>query len=274
MAAKKDMGKGKGKGKPKATKPKVLPVPEKTEGKGLTDNKAANQNQIEILKGKAMVNVGYIVLAKALYENKTKEYYKSHGCETFEEYLGLPEISIGRAMAYDMMRAYKMFVLDFGFKEEEVQKIDVTKVRELMRLDIPNKAEANRWLNKISTLSRSDIISEVQDAQGKTQTHHAKVTECEPAWHVLKMRLEDKKDRDWLLTTNEVSVCECSTTESKNEMREKDILLQGKEYKLVTVVCPKCKNEKLVIVLTMAVTEVVPKEEEKEKTGDDHAESK
>ena len=206
--------------------------------------KKAKENMVDIQKNKIIISHGYMMLAKALYEHKMGEMFKTLGHETFEDFLAQPEISIPHGTAYDLIKAYRMFVIELKFTLDEIQSVDVTKTKALLRIDIPNKTSAKEWIHKATTLSRSDLITAIQEYQGK-DPEHSKRTQSEDAWQVLKHRLEGRTRNSWFKTKDEISSIGCSAC--GKECDTSDVILSNDNFKLIVVKCLKCKKEELVI---------------------------
>ena len=207
--------------------------------------KNAKENMVDIQKNKIIISHGYMMLAKGLYENREKKYYIELGYETFDDFIAIPEISISRSIAYDLMLAYKTFIVDLKFTGEEIQKIDVTKTRAILRIDIPNKTSAKEWLHKADTLSRSDLMSAIREYQGKEEIEHTKRTECNDAWRILKMRLEGRNRNNWFKTKADINSIACR--KCGKDCETEDIILENSEFKLIVVKCMACKHEELMI---------------------------
>lgn len=100
-----------------------------------------------------------------LYESeKYREQF-----ETFEEFLGTPELSFSRAVAYKSMAVYK-------FTEKykaDITGIDGDKVYRIIK-PIEKSGNLEEWLEKARVLSRSDLATEVRQFCGLAEHDYAK----------------------------------------------------------------------------------------------------
>lgn len=87
--------------------------------------------------------------------NRDRKYYKTLGYETFEEYLGTPEISLSRGYVYKLIKNYELWVQKYNVSPAKLQGIDTEKLY-LVGI-VSNKNDYEEWLEKAKVLSRSDI---------------------------------------------------------------------------------------------------------------------
>lgn len=125
---------------------------------------------------KKNVYLAFRVLGELLYNVKTKELYKTT-YETFEEFLGDPEISFSRITAYKMIKIYAIFVKRLNVWEK-VQDIDSDKL--YMISDVVVHGFADDWIERARTLSRSDLRGllrnedELPELESKPISEHVK----------------------------------------------------------------------------------------------------
>jgi hypothetical protein len=111
---------------------------------------------------KQTVCANLVVIGGLLNEIKANELYKEQ-FETFEEFLGSPEVSMGRATAFKAM-AINAFLVEQKIKAEDVADIDPDKIYRVIRA--AKKQGLGEWLEKARALSRSDLANEVREAVG------------------------------------------------------------------------------------------------------------
>jgi integrase len=87
--------------------------------------------------------------------NRDRRYYKTLGYETFEEYLGTPEISLSRGYVYKLIKNYELWVQKYHVSLAKLHEIDSEKL--YIAGMIATKDNYEEWLEKAKTLSRSDI---------------------------------------------------------------------------------------------------------------------
>jgi hypothetical protein len=212
----------------------------------------AKVNQGRIIAFRSSITNSFVEMARLFAENRDKKYYKVLGCDTFEEWLGTPEISISRAYAYGLMKVHDIYITKYGMQPDEIN-VDISKLLMLNKLEnkglLASKEQAEEWVNKADKLSFSDLKIEVQEATGDnkedTETDMMKKTECEPAWHVLKLRLSGMAKATWLNNDGGAVTCACGKTMTKGNTVE--TLLTGDSYALQAIKCDECKNEWLVL---------------------------
>jgi len=110
-----------------------------------------------IIKIKQSITKDFWNLAIMLKINRDRRYYKTLGYETFEEYLGTPEISLSRGYVYKLIKNYELWVQKYHVSLAKLNEIDSEKL--YLAGMIATKDNYNEWLEKAKTLSRSDIKS-------------------------------------------------------------------------------------------------------------------
>lgn len=102
----------------------------------------------------------FLELGEALYHLEYGKEYKALGHDSFNAYLGDPEVDISRSLAYRLKGVYQRFVLELGspparLLETGAHKLDVIR---------PHVDEGNvdEWLDTAATLSRSDLRYKVR----------------------------------------------------------------------------------------------------------------
>lgn len=125
-------------------------------------NKAFTIHQ-EILQLKNIAGGAFIVIGQRLKEIKEKELFRflgDGGYETFESYLGSPELQFDRRKAYYLMQIYSTFCENLAIKQEDISGIYWTTLRQI--LPVVNKENHEEWIEKARTLSRSDLELELR----------------------------------------------------------------------------------------------------------------
>lgn len=133
----------------------------------------AYTNHQLIIKIKQSITKDFWNLAIMLKINRDRKYYRTLGYETFEEYLGTPEISLSRAYTYKLIKNYELWVQKYRVSPAKLQGIDSEKLY-LVGV-VATKEDYEEWLEKAKVLSRSDIRSLI-----KGEDYEYKVTcpEC------------------------------------------------------------------------------------------------
>jgi len=129
-----------------------------------------------------------IQLGVILAEVQTRELYKEQH-ETFEEFLGSPEVSISRSSAYKAI-AICEFIARNKLQVDEISEIDPDKIYRI--IEVAEKNGINTWLDKARLLSRSDLSEEVRELKGLPTWDQAR-TAREHAKEFLYEYLKEKK---------------------------------------------------------------------------------
>ncbi len=116
------------------------------------------------------VRANFLVMAKLLVQMREERLYKALDYPSFESYLGSLGAEGNRAWLYKLIRAWEVFskkmeVPDKTLIEIGPSKLDViAPLAPAMMLEEHHKAA---WLTKAIVLSKSDLINEVRECQGK-----------------------------------------------------------------------------------------------------------
>lgn len=108
-----------------------------------------------IIKIKQSITKNFWNLAIMLKINRDRKYYKTLGYETFEEYLGTPEISLSRGYVYKLIKNYELWVQKYHVSLARLNEIDSEKL--YLAGMIATKDNYEEWLERAKVLSRSDI---------------------------------------------------------------------------------------------------------------------
>ncbi len=118
----------------------------------------------DIINLKNTVGGAFILIGQRLKAIKEKELYRflgDGGYDTFESYLGSPELQFERRKAYYLIQIYSTFCENFNIKQEDISDIYWTTLREI--LPIINKENHQDWIEKARTLSRTDLNLEIKE---------------------------------------------------------------------------------------------------------------
>lgn len=125
----------------------------------------AQENYNSIVELKQTIGATCFLMGKLLTENKRNGLYKLLGHNTFESFLGTPEISFHRTTAYKHMKIYSEFIEYYKLSQKDLQDIDLDKL--YLILPIIDKNNIQDWLEKARTLSRSDLRIAIQGKKQK-----------------------------------------------------------------------------------------------------------
>ena len=95
-----------------------------------------------------------------------RKLYKEKGCESFNEYIAMPELAFERSTAYAIIGVYEDYI-ESGLSESlDISGIGYYKldrIRQFKELAIEKFKE---WISKARELSLSDLSKEIRIAKG------------------------------------------------------------------------------------------------------------
>ena len=138
----------------------------KKEVKSISTAESIHQKIIILKKD---IGKRFYKLGAYLKQVRDFELYREIGCDSFEEYIGQPELSFKRSTVYSLIGVYE----DFFEKEsnqldiENIEEIDYTKLDKIRRFKYLPNEEFAEWVEKARVLSLSDLIEEIKEAKGE-----------------------------------------------------------------------------------------------------------
>ena len=124
----------------------------------------AKENKESIIIAKFNVAANYLTLAKLLKENRDNSYWKlSDSCDSFDEFLGMPEIGFSRSKAYSLIQIWELYKDKMGIDDHTL--LDVGNSKLLMIAPLVEKDK--EWLHKARLLSKSDLRLEINGVSGR-----------------------------------------------------------------------------------------------------------
>lgn len=105
-------------------------------------------------------------LAALFYHNRTQGYYKMLGYERWQDFVADPETGGYRSSTIrGLILIYRKYVVEMGADKPLLSSIGFSKLRIISPVV---EADPDEWLAKANTLSKSDLILEVKEAQGES----------------------------------------------------------------------------------------------------------
>jgi len=141
-------------------------------GSSQVADEAFNNHQI-IIKIKQSITKNFWNLAVMLKINRDRRYYKTLGYETFEQYLGTPEISLSRGYTFKLIKNYELWVQTYNVSPAKLEGIDSEKL--YLAGMIATKDDYEEWIQKAKDLSRSDIRGLIK---GEDYEYNIREVEC------------------------------------------------------------------------------------------------
>ncbi len=91
-------------------------------------HKEAQANHQRIIALKQEATRSFILLGKALKENKEQRYFEPLGYSTFESYIDSSLVGLARSSVYSLIAVYETFVEKFGYSLKELLEVDYSKL--------------------------------------------------------------------------------------------------------------------------------------------------
>ncbi len=123
----------------------------------------------KILTLKNEIEMDFIKLGGYLKLVNDKKLYIGRGCESFNEYLAMPELSFQRSTAYAIMGVFTDFI-ESGLSEvSDIENIGYYKLDRIRQFISGPKEKLEEWVEKARTLSLSDLNTEIREAKGEPE---------------------------------------------------------------------------------------------------------
>lgn len=111
----------------------------------------------QVVVGCKAIRAAWVHLAAYLHEMNVERLYELLGYETFNEWLGAPEISLSRSHAYALIGSYVEFVIERGIDPSEIHEIEATKLAETLPALRRGDIGVEDAIDDAGSLSRSDL---------------------------------------------------------------------------------------------------------------------
>lgn len=132
----------------------------------------AKFNYDKIKEVKQDIQGQFLNLAFLLVQSRDYRLWEFLNFESFESFLGDPAIALKRSTAYNLMRLYDTFVVKFKVPNDDISKIDRTKLLKICPVIEKLPEHVHEWIDKARELSVSDLNIEVNEAlAGKDVPH-------------------------------------------------------------------------------------------------------
>lgn len=129
----------------------------------VTQAEEAREVEASIVSGCSAIRTAWILLAERLEHFHAERMWAALGYETFEEWLGSPEISLSQSHSYALMEGYRELVKERGLTTDDLAGIEITKVRTVLPALRRGEVEVEDALADARTLSRSDLTEKYAD---------------------------------------------------------------------------------------------------------------
>ena len=122
----------------------------------------AHKNLEGILAAKYNLVANYLVLGLLFKENRDEGLFKLLGYDSFEDFIGSPDVGFSRSKAYGLIRIRELYKEKLGIDDKTLLEIGNAKLA-LIAPVVEKDREG--WLDKAKHLSKSDLRLEI-DGQG------------------------------------------------------------------------------------------------------------
>ena len=135
------------------------------EEKSLIEQSAiAERNLDDILHAKYNVVANYLVLGLLFKENRDNGLFKLLGHDSFEDFLGTPEVGFSRSKAYQLIHIRELYKDKLGVDDKMLLEIGNAKLALIAPVV---ESDKDGWLGKARELSKSDLRVSIAEAGGK-----------------------------------------------------------------------------------------------------------
>lgn len=118
--------------------------------------------QQQVVEQVAGQRSSWVALAGRLSDFHAGKGWTALGLESFNEWLGQPEISLSRAEAYAMISAWRELAVEREVDLDRLAKLDISKVAVVLPAIKDGRVDVDAALADCEALSRSDLRGEYQ----------------------------------------------------------------------------------------------------------------
>lgn len=116
----------------------------------------------ETINKKHLLEVGFLELFSRLKEIRDKELYKGRW-ENFEDFLQDPQMGLDKGTASKMITIHERFIIEYKISPAKIANVGGwSKIAEILPV-VKNKKSAEEWIEKATSLSKSDLRKEVKE---------------------------------------------------------------------------------------------------------------
>lgn len=113
---------------------------------------------------KTDIGINLLELGHLFKRMRDEHLYAALGHDTFNDFLGDPEVSMSRTAVYGFIEIWEVFIERLKREQTEIAGIDYSK---LLKICPVVDRDPDEWISKASELSRSDLIKEVKAELGE-----------------------------------------------------------------------------------------------------------
>jgi hypothetical protein len=124
----------------------------------------AEKNLDDILRAKYNVVANYLALGLLFKENRDGGLFKLLGYDSFEDFIGSPEVAFSRSKAYLLIHIRELYKDKLGIDDKTLLEIGNSKLALIAPVV---ESDKEGWLTKARELSKSDLRIELGREPGK-----------------------------------------------------------------------------------------------------------
>lgn len=138
--------------------------------------KKAFATEAKIKKGVGAIRQVWVALAAYLHEFYGAKMWEHLGHDNLEQWLGTPEIGLGRSQVYALIEMYEELVVKRQVDDEVLVELEATKVAVVLPALRRGEVDLEEALADVESLSRSDL----REKYGKSvPVERVPLIECE-----------------------------------------------------------------------------------------------
>lgn len=164
--------------------------------------KKAYEVEAKIKKGVGAIREVWVVLAAYFHEFHGGKMWEHLGYDKFNEWLGTPEIGLGRSQVYALIEAWEELVVKREVEESRLTALEATKVAVILPALRRGEVELDTALADCEALSRSALREKYGQA---VPAERIPLTECEECG---KMCREKSKAEAEAVDPNQIALGE------------------------------------------------------------------
>jgi hypothetical protein len=149
--------------------------------------KKAHETEAKVKKGLGAIREVWIALAAYLHEFHTEKMWVPLGYDRFEDWLGDPEIGLGRSQVYASIEAYEELVVQREVDPKILAQLEATKIGVVLPALRRGEIELDEALADCEALSRSALREKYGKQVG---AERVPLVECEQCGKMARPKTE------------------------------------------------------------------------------------
>jgi len=196
------------------------------------DYDLAYLNYSEIRQRKELAAGNLLELGRLFKDNKDKKLYLLLGYDSFNEFLGDPEISLARSTVFSLIQIYEVFIQQLDSDPTLLRQIGHGKLQVIIPVV---KDDPKNWLFKAKELSRTDLKEELREYKGLPSIEPIRVEKAQPEFNI-------KDYKDYLEFVRDHGCIICGADECEAHHFPKTKGASGKDHWCIPL-CRECHGE-------------------------------